>query len=239
VFDIPVTGLVIGRDPECDVVVPAKSVSRRHASIRPSIRGYVVTDLGANGTFVNGRRVDGSQVLGMRDVIRVGEEQFRFEADAGSLEPAAEIRAMSTPPSGAPPIRPPATPATGKLLATLEVISRGTLLGKRFRLERAVAHIGRNPDSDVRLDDDTVSGAHATLARRKTGWVLTDLESTNGTYVDGARLSGERHLPPTATELRFGGVKLVFRPLGGSGGMDATSTRAVVGVSSPSERKKR
>jgi hypothetical protein len=113
VIEIPEAGLVIGRDPECDVVIPAKNVSRRHASIRPSIRGYLLTDLGANGTFVNGRRVEAAQVLGMRDVIRIGDEQFQFEADAGSLEPAAGLRTPSTPPAGVPVLRPTPASATG------------------------------------------------------------------------------------------------------------------------------
>jgi pSer/pThr/pTyr-binding forkhead associated (FHA) protein len=240
VYAIPEGGLVIGRDPDCDVVISAKNVSRHHASIRPSIQGYVLTDLGANGTYVNGRRVEAAQVLGMRDVIRVGDEEFVFEADAASFEPAAGLRPepSGTQP-GAPPIRPPTMPTPGKLLATLEIINEGTLKGKRFRLERPIVHVGRAPHNDVLLSDDTVSGSHATLARRGSGWVLTDHGSTNGTYVDGERLTGERVLPAGAAELRFGGVKMVFRPIASGTESDATSTRAVVGVSLQSSRKKR
>src|SRR3712207_9210521 len=85
--DIGVTGVqtcALPIYPECDVVVGGKDVSRRHASIRPSLQGYVLTDLGANGTYVNGRRVEAAQVLGMRDVVRIGDEEFVFEADAGT-----------------------------------------------------------------------------------------------------------------------------------------------------------
>ena len=238
VYVIPEAGLVIGRDPDCDVVIASKNVSRRHASIRPSIQGYVLTDLGANGTFVNGRRVDAGQVLGMRDVIRIGDEQFQFEADAASFEPSPELRAETPAEPGPPDIRPLATPTSQKLLATLEVVSRGVLLGKRFRLERQIINIGRASHNDVHLDDDTVSGSHATLTRRKTSWVLADHGSTNGTYVDGERLTGERPLGPGPAELRFGGVKLVFRPLAGDADAGATSTRAVVGVSLKSARRK-
>jgi pSer/pThr/pTyr-binding forkhead associated (FHA) protein len=244
VYPISEAGLVIGRDPDCDVVIAAKNVSRRHASIRPSIQGYVVTDLGANGTYVNGRRVDAAQVLGMRDVIRVGDEQFRFEADAASFEPAPELRpAPSVAEPGAPVLRPtpvtPTAPSGPKLLATLEIITRGVLQGKRFRIERPVTNVGRAPHNDVHLDDDTVSGSHATLTRRKSGWVITDHGSTNGTYVEGERMAGERELPAGVSELRFGGVKMVFRPIAGGPDADATSTRAVVGVSLKPSRKTR
>ena len=237
-YTIPEAGLVIGRDPDCDVVIASKAVSRRHAAVRPSLQGYVLTDLGANGTYVNGYRVEAAQVLGMRDLIRIGDEQFRFEADAASFEPAAELRAASAGESGPPPIRPPATPTSATLLATLEIISRGVLHGRRFRIERPVMHIGRAPHNDVHLDDDTVSGSHATLTRRKSGWVLTDHGSTNGTYVDGDRLAGERPLAGGATELRFGGVKMVFRLLATGAHGDASSTRAVVGVPLKSPRRK-
>jgi pSer/pThr/pTyr-binding forkhead associated (FHA) protein len=128
---------------------------------------------------------------------------------------------------------------TPKLLATLEIISRGVLAGKRFRIERAVVHVGRGPDNDVVLPDDTVSASHATLARRGSGWALTDHGSTNGTYVDGDRLSGERPLPAGASELRFGGIKMVFRPIAGAADADAADTRAVVGVSLGQSRKRR
>jgi pSer/pThr/pTyr-binding forkhead associated (FHA) protein len=238
---IPEHGLVIGRDPECDVVVTGNNVSRRHASVRPAIQGYVLTNHSANGTFVNGRAVEEAQVLGMRDVIRVGDEEFAFAADAASLEPPPELRPKATAPLSVG--RPRAAAVSGAdtptLLATLEIITRGVLRGKRFRIEHPVARVGRAPHNDVHLDDDTVSGSHATLTRRDSGWVLTDHDSTNGTYVEGERLTGERELPTGGAELRFGGIKMVFRPIGGRSEPDGASTRAVVGVSLGQSRKKR
>lgn len=227
---IPDTGLVLGRDPECDVVLAGRDVSRRHAAIRPTIQGYVVIDTSTTGTYVNRRRVDGSQVLGMGDVIRIGDEELRFEADAASYEPAPELRPKATavlhvPTSSSLPSHP-----APKLLATLEIINEGLLKGKRFRLERSVANVGRNPHNDVQLGDDTVSGSHATLTRRTSGWVLLDHGSTNGTYVDGERITGERQLAGVA-ELRFGGVKMLFRPIGDGNDSGTKKTKAVVGVS--------
>ena len=232
---IPADGVVIGRDPDCDVVLAGREVSRRHATIRPSIQGYLLTDTSTTGTYVNRRRVNGTQVLGMGDVIRIGDEELRFEADAATFEPTPELRPRSTAPLPVPTPSVPLT-ATPKLLATLEIINEGLLKGTRFRLERPVANVGRNPHNDVKLDDDTVSGSHATLTRRTSGWVLLDHGSTNGTYVDGERITGERQLAGVA-ELRFGGVKMVFRPIGGGAGEDTKKTKAVVGVSLEQSRK--
>ncbi|MFN2564512.1 MAG: FHA domain-containing protein [Gemmatimonadaceae bacterium] len=202
VYPIPDAGLVIGRDPDCDVIIAAKKVSRRHATIRPSIQGYVLTDISTTGTFVNSRRIDGSQVLGMGDVIRIGDEDLRFEADAAIYEPAAELRVGKT------AVMPRPAPT---FLATLEITSDGAQKGTQFHVERPVVHIGRHPANDIHLGDDTVSGLHATLARRGSTWVLLDRNSTNGTYVDGERVEGERALSGEA-ELRFGGVEMIFRP---------------------------
>lgn len=234
---IPDTGVVLGRDPECDIVLAGRDVSRRHAEIRPSIQGYVLTDRSTSGTYVNRRRIEGAHVLGMGDVIRIGDEELRFEADAATFEPSPELRPKSTAPL---PVATPSslpTHTSAKLLATLEIINEGLLKGKRFRLERPVANVGRNSSNDVQLGDDTVSGSHATLSKRTSGWVVLDLGSTNGTYVDGERINGERQLAG-AHELRFGGVKMLFRPIGGSGSEPGTKkTKAVVGVSLEQSKK--
>jgi hypothetical protein len=85
-YAIPATGIVIGRDAGCDVVVPQPDVSRRHAEIVPAQAGYVLTDLSTNGILVNGERVKYSVLLKRGDVIRLGSEELRFHADAASPE---------------------------------------------------------------------------------------------------------------------------------------------------------
>src|SRR6478609_8334639 len=72
---------VIGRDAECDVVIESKSVSRKHAEIMGTDKGYLLVDLSTNGTFVNGEKIPGQRVLARADVIRVGDADLRFYAD--------------------------------------------------------------------------------------------------------------------------------------------------------------
>jgi pSer/pThr/pTyr-binding forkhead associated (FHA) protein len=163
----------------------------------------------------------------MHDVVRLGDTELRFSADPAELEPqrpGGESGAAATAAPGAP--RATTAPRPG-LLATLEVMSSGTLRGKRFRVERPLVHVGRGEHNDVRLDDSGVSSSHATITRRGTTWMVLDLGSTNGTYVDGERVT-ERALSGPA-ELRFGPMKLLFRPIGGRGEKSA-STRAIVGL---------
>jgi len=98
-YTVGVTGLAFGRDAACDVVIPSSEVSRRHAEIQLGDDGYVVTDTSTNGLFVNGDRVEGSRLLRRGDVIRMGNEDFRFYADV----PA---RAVPPPPAAVPPATP-------------------------------------------------------------------------------------------------------------------------------------
>lgn len=237
VVGVPAQGLVIGRDPTSDLVITGKGASRRHAIITTTLRGYVVRDQSENGTYVNGRRIDGEYSLGIGDVIRIGTEEFQFDADRpdtiGVAREAAQATAQTAPTPGAPSVHAPvgAAPAKASLLATLEILTAGAQKGNIIRIERPVAHIGRAEHNEVRLRDTSVSGSHATLTRRGNGWVVLDLGSTNGTYVDGERINGERRLTGP-TELRFGDLKFVFRPIAGTGD-DESSTRAVVGVRPP------
>jgi pSer/pThr/pTyr-binding forkhead associated (FHA) protein len=90
------TGVTIGRDASCDVVVAQNEVSRRHAEIVPSDRGYLVHDYSTNGVYVNGSRVQQSQLLARSDVVRIGTEEFRFYADVIPATPAVSSAAAGT-----------------------------------------------------------------------------------------------------------------------------------------------
>jgi pSer/pThr/pTyr-binding forkhead associated (FHA) protein len=105
----------------------------------------------------------------------------------------------------------PPRPDPRPVLAVLEVINEGVSRGKKYEVRVPLAHIGRGPHNDVAIEDDSVSDTHAKLQRREDGWFLVDLGSTNGTYVGGSRVTSERRLDGTP-DVRFGGVKLSFRP---------------------------
>src|SRR5437763_2083179 len=101
-YIVPERGITIGRDASSEVVVAQNEVSRRHAEIVPSERGYLIHDHSTNGVYVNGVLVLQSHVLPRSDVVRVGLEAFRFYADvmiSGSLP----VATMPTPPMAASP----------------------------------------------------------------------------------------------------------------------------------------
>jgi pSer/pThr/pTyr-binding forkhead associated (FHA) protein len=207
-YAIAGASLVFGRDATCDVVVPGKDVSRRHAEIVQTPKGYMVVDSSTNGTFVNEERVEGQRLLARADVIRIGDENFRFYADAA---PLAAPNPQPGPAASAPPVGPPPPRrASGAVLGNF-LVRAGMLKGQRLFVKTPVVNIGRAEYNDLVLPDESVSTAHAKLQRREGVWVLVDLDSTNGTFVDGERVAGEAPLAPGAN-IRFGDVALVFEP---------------------------
>ena len=221
-YAVPASGLRIGRDAASDVVVPGTDVSRHHADLSVGPSGYIMRDASANGVFINGARTGDAQPLRRGDVIRIGAEEFRFYADAVDSTPADA--------PGPSPAQVVGAVVSGEAptLATLEVVNEGASKGTVYRIRTPLAHIGRGEHNDVIVADDSVSDSHAKIQRRESGWFVVDMDSTNGTYVAGERIRGERALGAN-TAVRFGGVKVIFRSepkvVDADGG-----TRVIVGV---------
>jgi hypothetical protein len=75
-------GASVGRSRQCDVLLDEPNVSRRHAEIRPRGGSWVLTDLGStNGSRLNGRKLDGSEVLKPGDEIELGTSLLTFELE--------------------------------------------------------------------------------------------------------------------------------------------------------------
>ena len=68
------------------------------------------------------------------------------------------------------------------------VVRRGPNAGSTYALDADETSIGRHPDSDLFLDDVTVSRRHAVVRRVGDGYEITDVGSLNGTYVGGERI---------------------------------------------------
>ena len=114
------------------------------------------------------------------------------------------------------------------MLATLEVMNAGPTRGTSYEIRVPLSHIGRGAHNDVVIPDDSVSDTHAKIQRREDGWFIVDIGSTNGTYVAGQRITSECRLDGEPA-VRFGGVKMVFRPMGKAASTN-TGTRAIASV---------
>lgn len=75
-------------------------------------------------------------------------------------------------------------------------LRQGPVPGKLFELVKDVATIGRDVSNDIVINDAEVSRSHARLTSQAGGYLLEDLASTNGTFVNGQRLIGPKVLNP-------------------------------------------
>jgi pSer/pThr/pTyr-binding forkhead associated (FHA) protein len=93
--------------------------------------------------------------------------------------------------------------------AAMLVVKRGPSAGTRFVLTKDVNTAGRHPESDIFLDDITVSRRHAEIKRNEAGaFRITDMGSLNGTYVNKMRVE-EADLA-SGDEIQIGKFRLIF-----------------------------
>ncbi|HWJ62232.1 MAG TPA: FHA domain-containing protein [Acidimicrobiales bacterium] len=95
-------------------------------------------------------------------------------------------------------------PAGGRL-----VVTRGPNTGSEWDLEHVITTAGRHPDSDIFLDDVTVSRRHVEIEQTTSGSVVRDVGSLNGTYLNQQRIEGDTPIA-NGDELQVGKFKLVY-----------------------------
>jgi ABC-type multidrug transport system ATPase subunit/pSer/pThr/pTyr-binding forkhead associated (FHA) protein len=158
--------ITIGRNPESDIPVDLPTVSWNHAIITMENGKYIIED----------RNSTNGTALG----------QLNNRVHRAVLDPASEVFLGSY-----------------KIGAT-QLLSRGhkfevgdaAFHKVSFPRERAQIEIGRDPESDLPLDYPMISWRHARLTRAPEGIWVEDLDSRNGTYVDGVRIGGKVLVKP-------------------------------------------
>jgi hypothetical protein len=145
-------------------------------------------------------------VFSIISVIRAdlfGQKVVSRVAAANAPEVVSAPVGNAAPFAGAPTLVSEPTGST----ATKLVIIEGDKTGQMVRLERREITLGRSPDSDLIVDDEYASTHHAKLILINNDWLIQDLNSTNGTYLDGSRV-GTPAVVKLNTPVRVG--KTVF-----------------------------
>jgi pSer/pThr/pTyr-binding forkhead associated (FHA) protein len=174
----------IGRGADNNIVLDSPQVSRRHARIECAGGRCTVEDLGStNGLFVNQRRVSRA-VLSPGDRLRFGDVELNHQA-AGTAIPG------------------PSVTAAPYAQAWLE------LGGIRSPLPPQGVTLGRSRDNDIYLADRLASRWHARIDLQQGAFVISDLGSANGTFVNGERI--QRQGLRNGDEIRIGDSILYFR----------------------------
>jgi ABC-type multidrug transport system ATPase subunit/pSer/pThr/pTyr-binding forkhead associated (FHA) protein len=153
---------ILGRHPDCDIILTADGVSGRHCKITKTPQGWVLEDLGSsNGTFVNNLKITKPTLVSTIDNITLGSV---------CPFPWANLAECKSP---LPPPIPPKVPAPRS---------------------EVVKVIGRHPECDIVLTVDGVSGKHCMVTQQGNTWLLEDLKSSNGVFVNGNRISSPRQI---------------------------------------------
>ena len=130
----------------------------------------------------------------------------------------ADLKMAADPRSDARQSRPsrkdarrPAPLAAGSMVPAILVVTAGSLAGTRLRLGSGTILIGRAEDSTLVLDDDYASTRHARIVQQGRGYAIEDLGSTNGTYLDRARITAPTPVP-VGVPIRIGRTVIELRP---------------------------
>jgi cytochrome P450 / NADPH-cytochrome P450 reductase len=162
----PGPSYLIGRDPECDIVVADPRVSWQHAVLRLEAGRWVLADNGStNGTYVRDQRVDRVEIDG-ECLARLGHP-----ADGPLL--SCTVSAGAAVPD----------------LVTTEATPTFREPGPERSLADQTVRIGRAPDNDLVVPDPSVSSYHAELRTVPDGYQIADLGSLNGTFVNERRVT--------------------------------------------------
>lgn len=212
------TAVVIGRDESADIRVEDKKVSRRHASFKLIDGEPWVEDLGsANGVKLNGKRINKRAKIGPQDKVKVGGYQVTLrdqsfdstgasEADEQDAEKqdgrGTSIRAPSGQEISREEVTPNRTQGVGAVSLKMKkgpqlpddgkspVLSAldDPVKGERFVLHSGENIIGRLEECDIPVLDGSVSRQHARVVYARDRISISDLGSSNGTFVNDVRV---------------------------------------------------
>jgi pSer/pThr/pTyr-binding forkhead associated (FHA) protein len=203
-FDAP--RIVIGRGDGCEVRLPDPSVSHRHASIRQRGTDYVIIDEGStNGTFVGPVRLSphAPRMLRANDTLRIGRIWIEVRIETALVTQNAPLATKEI----ALALVAAALTAQGERAAARVFVTEGPDAGKEILLsefDRAYV-IGRDPKSDLPINDVDASRRHAEIFRKGQHVYVRDLGSKNGTLLDGKRIdTGKEVIWPIAATLSIG-----------------------------------
>lgn len=186
----------IGKSRSNDIVLPFPAVARFHAVIAKKRRDWLITDTSerTGGVLVNGEKIDGNAVIENGDIISIGSAQLRFECDeALSAESRQQIRKTVA--------QAPATVAYGVLV---DIHTK-----RPVYLKSEDVLVGRGGDCDIQIMSQTVSQHHARIHQTSRGWAVSDLDSHNGTKLNG-RYINQPQLIFDEDMLTFGDKVFIF-----------------------------
>lgn len=179
----------IGRDERANIpLFGDQNVLPLHASIVRQDDAYWLYDAGTPiGTGLNGQRLNGPGLLQSGSIINVGHFELEFLLREGSAPARAAERIHGG------PARQPIVPLPAPLAQPVLRAMSGPLAGQVFSIGGPI-EIGRE-GTGIKLNDPQASRKHALIELHPGGVTVSDLASTNGTFVNGKRITRQPLLP--------------------------------------------
>ena len=176
----------IGRDPKSDIVVNEDRVSWQHAVLKLDRGSWVLEDTGStNGTFVGTQKVQKITLDG-ETTVRLGHPADGPELTCSTGAPPRPHTVIAAKPVMAAAAAPAAHAAPVMAAGASTASHREPSVIRR--LPTKVLRIGRAPDNDIVVSDLSVSRYHAELRRTANAYQIVDLDSHNGTFVNGQQV---------------------------------------------------
>ena len=213
---LPLTRQVtlLGREIDCDIVIDDQRTSRHHAEIHWDHGRAQVVDRGSmNSTLVNRQTVRGPAPLVDGDILELGAQRYRFAfvpvANTGHALPAEPLDPLEQlPPEIETRKVPGANTARPNVPAPLMLTGLSVgVAGLTWMIDQPITMIGRDHERPICIPDESVSRLHAQIVRQQMGYFVSDLHSSNGTFLNGDLLIAPSLLSP-GDILRVGAIEL-------------------------------
>lgn len=207
-FELAKTSISLGRGTTNDITLDDVRVSRSHARLDIAAGEVTLLDLGSsNGTRVNGILVERA-TLAPGDTIGLGGQQLKYSVDDPSEDVGLTVIDTQ--------VQLDQTIAEEVLQVVINDTSTSSLViftgDHTWSIDLAdldQATIGRDDNCAVFIDDSKVSRQHAEVQHRGEAFMLKDLGSINGTWVNGQQI--EQHILQDGEVIRIGPAQIVFK----------------------------
>lgn len=200
----------LGRSTDNDISFPdsERQISRRHAIVRRDGHHYWLQDLTTQGLQINGslqqtwRLADGDEfVLGSFRVVFLQEARLSSQPPTLIRQQTESLHSDTL----------PMMPGTGQLTPAASVVVLSFQKHGRkqeFLLPAHAIQIGGSDEAHLQMSDPYISSLHCRIYPKQGGWYIRDLDSRNGTWVNGVRVVDAEL--PTHAEIRLGQFPLTF-----------------------------
>jgi pSer/pThr/pTyr-binding forkhead associated (FHA) protein len=186
----------VGRSAQSDLKLEGKGISRLHCEMKVQNGILYLNDLNSlTGVFVNGKRVENSCPLKNNDRLRLGECEFSLSIDTQADEDATVMFEANETAVLSPPLqgesKTVAIPSINDSAPACILVSPNKE-SLPLKLKEQVATVGRSPLSEAQLFDPSISLQHAKIISKNGTLHLRDLNSTNGSYLNGKKLDANK-----------------------------------------------